>query len=368
MKYWTTILLTLIFNSFPATAQEESDTTCYAGRLYLNFRNINFIKNNEYSNPVIEGYTLIGYFLHPEIIYRPAGRVTLRLGTHLVGYSGTNKFSSIKPLFSTSYAFTGNSTLTLGSISGSDEHRMLDPHYNKERLYTLYSEDGVQFRFINGHFFNDTWLSWENFIFKGDTDREIFTAGESFRYSSSPLADIVRIEVPVQLQFKHYGGQISNYPQDVETYFNIASGARISLDLAGQRLGNAGVEYLVFTGRCLTENAPSGIKYGFGEWYRAFYTFKIADLEVGYWKSDDFFAPNGNFIFGSVSDHLENVIISHRRILTGSASITLLPESFIELYFGFDGYYDMKLKRFDNAVTLHLRFDKLFRLSKLKNN
>ena len=59
---------------------------------------------------------------------------------------------------------------------------------------------------------HDTWVSWENYIFKGDSTREIFTFGESFRYTSSPIADFVHFEVPVQLQLKHHGGQISNYP------------------------------------------------------------------------------------------------------------------------------------------------------------
>jgi hypothetical protein len=365
MRYSEIIFLILVLNIFPASSQDNADAIVSEGNLYLNFRNINFVKNNEYSNPITEGYTLIGFFLQPELIYHPDEKVTLHLGAHLLSYSGTNKFSVVKPVFSTTWHFSLNTSFTIGTLSGSNEHRMLDPHFNKERIYNAYSEDGLQFRTVGDHFFNDTWLSWENYIFKGDNEREIFTAGESFRYTSSSVASFLKFEIPVQIQFKHYGGQISNYPEHVETYLNIACGAKISADIRESEYGKAGLECLVFTGNSMTGNAPSGIKNGYAGWYKLFYSFKEAEIEAGFWSSHNFYAPNGNFIFSSVSDHRENLIISDRKLITGSVSIRLPYKDFLKLYLGFDGYYDTDLKRFDNALTLHLRFDKLFKLASI---
>jgi hypothetical protein len=270
-------------------------------------------------------------------------------------------------VFSTSWHFTSNTSFTIGTLSGSDEHKMLDPHFNKERIYNAYSEDGLQFRSLGDHFFNDTWLSWENYIFKGDNEREIFTAGESFRYTTSSVAGLLRFEIPVQIQFKHYGGQISNYNEHVETYLNIASGVKVSAEIRESEYGTAGFECLVFTGNSLTGNAPSGIKNGYAGWYKIFYDFKTAEIEAGIWSSHNFYAPNGNFIFGSVSDHLDNLVIPNRRLITGSIEIRLPYINLLEFYLGFDGYYDTDLKRFDNALTLHLRFDKLFKLASINS-
>jgi hypothetical protein len=367
MRYSGVIILILALNILPAFSQVKTVATDSEGDIYLSIRNINFIKNNEYSNPITEGYTLIGFFLQPELIYNPDEKVTLHLGAHLLSYSGTNKFSKVKPVFSTTWHFTKNTCFTIGSLSGSDEHRMSDPHFNKERIYNAYSEDGVQFRTISNHFFSDTWLSWENYIFKGDNEREIFTAGESFRYSSSVLAGFLRFEIPVQIQFKHYGGQISNYSEQVETYLNMAAGAKISADIRESEYGRAGFECLFFTGNCMTGNAPSGIKNGYAGWYKIFYSLKLAEIETGFWTSHDFYAPNGNYIFGSVSDHFNNLVISDRKLITGSVSIKLPYKDFLEFYLGFDGYYDTDLKRFDNALTLHLRFDKLIKIASIKN-
>jgi hypothetical protein len=367
MRYGEILILVLVINVLPVIGQDKTFESASEGNLYLNFRNINFVKNNEYSNPVIEGYTLIGYFIQPELIYRPAEKIALRLGTHLLSYSGTNKFSMIKPVFSTIWRFSENTCFIIGSLSGSDGHRMFDPHFNRERIYNAYQEDGLQFRTVSDHLFSDTWLSWENYIFKGDNEREIFTAGESFRYTSLPIAGLLKFEIPVQIQFKHYGGQISNYPEHVETYLNIAAGAKVSIDIEGTKYGSAGLESIVFTGNSLTENVSSGIKNGYAGWYKMFYSFKVAEIEAGFWSSHDFYAPNGNFIFGSVSDHIKNLVISDRKLITGSVNICLPYKDLLEFYLGFDGYYDTDLKRFDNALTLHLRFDKLIKIASIRN-
>jgi hypothetical protein len=365
MKHAAIFIFTIFTTLLRTASQEVSDTISPSARLYFGFHNINFIKNDEYSNPVIEGYTLIGYFLQPEITYCPASLVTLKVGAHLLSYSGTNRFSQVKPVFSTTINFGKRSYVTLGSLSASYREYLFDPCFNRERLYTSYSDDGIQLRLSNKNFLSDAWVNWENFIFKGDSDREVFTAGESFRYSSPDPGEGLRIHVPFQILFKHFGGQISNYPEEVETYLNAAGGITLELDRGCLKPGSAGIELLAFTGRSLTKNAPSGINKGYGLWGKVFCSYKGAELMAGYWKSHDFYAPEGNFIFSSVSDHLENVIVHNRNIITGSASILLLPESFLKIYFAADGYYDINLKRLDNAVTLHLRFDRLFRLTTL---
>jgi len=362
MRYSGMLILNLFFIVFPVSGQSNSVGSVSEGDLYLNFRNTNFVKNNEYSNPIIEGYTLIGYFIQPEIVYRPSKKTGLRLGAHLLSYSGTNKFSLVKPVFSTSWHFSEKTRFTVGSLPGSNEHKMFDPHFNKERIYNAFSEDGLQLMSLNDHFFSDTWLSWENYIFKGDNEREIFTAGESFRYTSSEISGLFTLEIPVQVQFKHFGGQISDYPEHVETYLNFAAGAKISFAVNETESVTAGFESLLFSANCLTDNAPSGIRNGYAGWYKLFCSFRKAGIEAGYWNSHDYYAPNGNFIFGSVSDHLENLVISDRKLITGSINIRLPYSDFFEFYFGFDGYYDINLNRFDNAMTLHLKLDKLIKI------
>jgi hypothetical protein len=365
MRFSGVLILFLSVCILPGNSQVPGDTHGTGGDLYLNFRNISFIKDNEYSNPVIEGYTLLGYFLQPELVYLPSEKLTLSLGGNLLSYSGTNKFTRIKPVFSAVLNLSDSATLTLGSLHGSDSHGLSDPHFNKERLYNEYSEDGAQLTVSGEHFFTDTWLSWENFIFRGDNKREIFTAGESFRYSSPSVGDILRLDIPVQIFAKHFGGQISNYPEQVETYLNLSAGASATIDLAEETYGTLGIGYQYFNGRSLTRNAPSGINSGYGHWFKLFYNFRIAGIEAGYWRSHDFYAPEGNYIFGSVSDHIEGLVIPDRRLVTGSVFLKIRPERLFSIYFGFDGYYDTDLDRLDYAITLHLRFNQFIRITNI---
>jgi hypothetical protein len=367
MKFSAFILMILLLSPDYSRGQNSSFNAISEGDFYFNFKNLNFVKNNEYSNPITEGYTLIGYFIHPEFILYPDEKVTLQLGAHLLSYSGTNRFTIIKPSFSTTWHFNSDSYFRIGSLSGSDEHRMFDPHFSKERIYTNYQEDGLQLRILKDRIFNDTWLSWENYIFKGDTDREIFTAGESFRYISPQIASCLRFELPAQIQFKHFGGQISNYSEHVETYLNLAAGVRLSIGFKGPDSGIAGVESLFFTGSSLTDNAPSGIRKGNAEWYKLFYSFRKAEINAGFWTSHNYYAPNGNFIFGSVSDHYDDVVVSDRKLITCSAMLNIPYRNFLQFYFAIDGYYDTDLKRFDNALTLHLKLNNLIRIGSVRN-
>jgi len=366
MRHCAIPSLILFLCVLPVSGQDNPGGSGSDGDLYLNFRNTNFVRNNEYSNPIIEGYTLIGWFIEPELVYRPTGKAEIRLGAHLLSYSGTNKFSLVKPVFSTSWHFSDNTRFTIGSLSGSDEHSLFDPHFNGERIYNAFSEDGLQLVTLNEHIFSDTWLRWENYIFRGDAEREIFTAGESFRYISPEISGLITLEIPVQIQVKHLGGQISDYPEQVETYLNLAAGGRVSVALSRRKDISAGAESIFFMGNCLTDNAPSGVGRGYAGWHKLFFSCRIGELEAGYWSSHDYYAPDGNFIFGSVSRRYDNLVIPERKLITGSLNIRLPHSDFFEFFFGFDGYYDTDLKRFDNAMTLHIKVDKLIRIASLR--
>jgi hypothetical protein len=310
---------------------------------------------------------MLGYFIQPELVFSPSVKVTLRAGTHLLKYSGTKKFSQVRPVFSTTLNLSEKTSLTIGTLSGSDKHKLFDPHFDRERLYNAYAEDGLQLTSGNDHLFNDTWLSWENFIFKTDSTREVFNFGESFRYTSSPVADFLRFEVPVQVQFKHFGGQISNYPEYVVTYFNLAAGLRINFDLVQKRYGVAGIEYLQFINNVFPERPSSVILHGYASWFRFHYTYKALYIGATYWKAHNFFAPNGNAIYASVIDNHPDYVIPERRIITNFVYLTLLPESYLELFLGLETFYDVCQKRLNYATTLHLNFDKLVKLATIKH-
>ena len=192
MRDLLSVFFALVLTNWSISGQIAQVEPVQNGDLSLRIKSISFVKDNEYTTPTIEGYTLIGFFFHPELVYSPSTIVTLRAGIHILKYSGQTKFSMIRPVFSASLNLTKNTLLTIGTLSGSDNHQLFDPHFNSERLYNAYSEDGLQITNMSNHFFSDTWISWENFIVKNDTTREIFTFGESLKYKSTMVADFLQ--------------------------------------------------------------------------------------------------------------------------------------------------------------------------------
>lgn len=387
MRLPALVFLFLVIYGIHVSGQTSEADQPNQGELYLRIKNINFIKNNEYFNPIsaskfelassipgfvdksqwIEGYTLMGVFFQPELIYRLSSKVTLRGGIHLLKYSGADKFSKIKPVLSTTLNLSDKTAFTIGSLSGSDTHMMFDPHFDTERLYTEYLEDGFQFKHKDDHFFTDTWISWENFIVKNSNEREIFTFGESFRYTSPAIADAFHLEVPVQIQFKHYGGQISNFPEHVETFFNASAGLRLNYDIAGKKYGEVGVEYLRFLNSVLPKREEYTITNGDGSWLRFHYTYKTLYVGAAVWDAHNFFAPNGNQIYASIIDFNSDYVIHDRKVITNSFYLNLFPEKDLEFLIGFESYYNPCLKKMDYTYMLHLNFDKLFKLADIRN-
>ncbi|HEX2969463.1 MAG TPA: hypothetical protein VHO46_10210 [Bacteroidales bacterium] len=384
MKYLYFAFIVFFLASGQLGAQDENRDQAEK-ELSLSIKSMNFIRNDEYFNPLgspgfhlsgeiplwidkslwIEGYTLTGFFFRPEVVYNPTEKLSLRAGAHFLKYWGAGGFTQIKPVLSTSIQIAPGTILTIGSLSGSDKHRMFDPHFNFERLYTDYSENGFQIRTERKHIFNDAWINWENFIFTGDTEREIFTFGESFRYVSHETASPFNIEIPVQIQFKHFGGQVSNYPEHVTTFFNLASGLRVNFN-TGDMTGKIGVEYTGFLNSVIPERETYIISHGHASWWRLHYDIKRFYFGSSYWVANNFYAPNGNGIFASVYRFDSKYVIRKREIITGSAYLKLLPEDYLELFFGIDTYYDMCEKRLDYAATLHLNFEDIFRLLIIK--
>lgn len=382
MKYLALIIPGLFLLSSSIKGQHaRPDST--AGVAALDIKALTFVKNNEYFNPVkssdlvlstglpwpvdksvwIEGYTLTGFFFQPVLTYTLSSKVSLEAGGHFLKYSGHSQLKA-RPVLSASYRPSANTTLVMGTLSGSDKHKMFDPHFNREYLYTQYLEEGVQLLTHTEHIFNDAWLNWENFIFRNDTEREIFTFGESFRYTSPYFARNINIEIPLQLQFKHFGGQISDYPERVITFFNLAAGAKVIFDFPG--ITRAGIEYNHFLNRVIPSRPGDILSNGFASWTKL--DFEIGNLSLcsSYWRAEDFYAPNGNGIYASVFDFNSGYIVHSREILAASVYLDALPEKNLGLFFGLDLYYDVSGERMDYSLALHLDFEKIFRLVNVK--
>jgi hypothetical protein len=372
------------------SAQTDNSTGNKSGNLYLELRSISFVKNKEYSNPTpsglvfmgtmytmnqivydpgygylnpnIEGYTLIGNFIEPSILFYPSSKFNIKAGAHLLNYSGAGRFSQFRPVISSKLRFSDKTSLTLGSLDGCEQHQLFDPVFDQERIYNKNSENGIEFLTSSERLFSDTWLNWENFIFRGDTTREILTFGESFRYTTKKIRNLFDINIPVQFMIKHRGGQISNYSEHVETLINLAAGVGINFDLNGGYSGKLGFDYIHLIFYDNSVDQVFSYKQGYSNWYKLHYSYKALMVELAYWKSHNFYTPDGNLIYSSISGYAGRSVLHDRSLFNTSLYLTLHPLKDLELFLGFDFYYDLNAKVMYSAAALHLSFNDIFRL------
>ena len=98
MDFWKYIILfyVILLSSFQCSSQTNNsnniqDIKIYSSdtnKLFLQIDNNNFIKNNEYTSSVIEGYTLLGFNVAPKFIYYPSSRIKLSFGGDFLTYNG----------------------------------------------------------------------------------------------------------------------------------------------------------------------------------------------------------------------------------------------------------------------------------------
>jgi hypothetical protein len=385
---WFSLLFFLLRNNLSGQkgAQEENQS----GNLYLELRSISFVKNKEYSNPAgprlvfmgtihsgnqliwdpgygyvnpnIEGYTLIGNFIQPALLFFPSSKFSVRLGAHLLNYSGAGKVSQLIPVISSKYRFSDRTSLTLGSLDGCEKHRLFDPVFDQERMYNKNAENGIEFMTEQKHIFSDTWLDWEKFIFKGDTTREILTFGESFRYTTGKIKNLFNVNIPFQFLIKHKGGQISNYSGNVETLINLAAGAGISYDVNNGNSGKIGFDYIHLLFYDNSSDQVFSFRQGYANWYKLHYSYKALLFELAYWKSHNYYTPDGNLIYSSISGYAGRTVLHDRSLFNTSLYLTIYPIKDLELFLGFDFYYDLNSKVLYSAAALHLNFNEVFRL------
>ncbi len=322
---------------------------------------ISFFHNSEFFNPYTQGATFPGSHLRTSLFWSPEESVSIAGGVDLRLWSGRNSTASVRPIFTVRLRLSESLKLSLGTLEGPDSHRLFDPIYRKEKLYTNFTEEGIRLLYEEERLWSDTWIDWEKIIFHGDRFREKFTFGQSLVFNTNSSGRSYQVLVPVQILARHWGGQISDFDERVKTHFNMATGANITFY---RDRADVSVESLLFGfyNSKPTEGIP--LERGGALWVRGGIASGNFSGKAGLWVSDDFYAPRGNMMFSSISDYRPEVIRSDRTLLTANFDYrTLSAGGVVELYIGMDLYYDPVERNFNNAINLHIRLpERLYKL------
>ncbi len=333
-------------------------------KLYLNIENANFLNNNEFFSDFVDGYTLIGFHLTPELVYHPNSRIRLKAGAHLLRYYGLDNFSSAIPVFSFQFNITPSLSMIFGSLYGTANHRLIEPVYEFERFFVKNHESGLQVFFTRQYLFSDTWLNWEKFIFEGDPFQEEFTMGTSNVFYVNREDSNFRVSFSLQAIASHKGGQINVANTTVQTIVNSSAG--ISLKFLFPEIPFRSLElsqyFLGYNDLSHTKRLP--FQQGWASYTNLIADWRSLTLGAGYWYADKYITKRGRPVFQSVSVNNPEYFEETRQLITSKIMLNRNLGQEVKIGIRFESYYDWVNKTFDYTYGLHIIYSQRFFLRK----
>ena len=277
-----------------------------AGELRVSLNAFTFFKDNEYFNKIVDGYTLYGTQLNPQLVYYPTKDLRLEGGVFLWKDFGNPQLKQVRPTFRATWTM-GKQQIILGNIRANLHHNYIEPMFNFERVMLNPLEEGIQMRYTGKRLFVDQWVDWQRQQYRYSNYQEEVAGGLSSRYRISPDNSPWTVALPFQFTAIHHGGQIDTLDKPLQTVFNEAFGLE-----ARRTLGGPTLRAFRFNGYVLGYQDYSFTKGQFPFQYgRALYLngtleTRFADVMVSYWQGSRFMAPLGGDLYQSASRTVSN--------------------------------------------------------------
>lgn len=362
-------------NSIFLTHNEISDTNTQ--KLNFSFESTSFVKNNEYFDH-LKGWTGIGFFIKPQLIYQPAKTTEVQAGCFLEKYSGIDKFSSAAPLFRIRQKLGTKWEMVLGHLYGNLHHGLSEPMYRFDRYYSDNVEYGMQFLFKNKFITNDFWSNWEKYIFQNDPYREEFVMGNALNAEFNIPGAFV-LKIPFHFTWTHAGGQIYEHKplrENIMSLYNLMTGLsvryspnpdQIQFNTNRLKFNNISFDYNYFK-YIAGANPPPGDEFhqpyddGHGTYFKMNADLGVVKTMLGYWRASHFIAPRGEEIFLSAFGNGNDNQVPEVELLNFKIAYDRGITDKIRLSFRTDLYYSLPLESVFYSYSIYFVYNDLFQI------
>ncbi|HEX8326415.1 MAG TPA: hypothetical protein VF629_02655 [Hymenobacter sp.] len=265
-----------------------------------------FFKDNEYFNKIIEGYTLYGTQLNPQLVYYPTKDLRLEGGIFLWKDFGNPVLQQVRPTFRATWT-KGKQQIILGNIRPHLHHNYIEPMFNFERVMLNPLEEGIQVRYLSDRLRVDQWVDWQRQQYRYSNYQEEVAGGVSSSYRISRNGSRWHVAVPFQFIATHRGGQIDTLERPLRTSFNEAFGVEARRSFAGPnvrafRFGGYGLAFQNYS----FSPGQFPFKYGRALYLNATLETRYADVMLSYWQGSRYVAPLGGDLYQSASRTVSN--------------------------------------------------------------
>jgi len=341
-------------------------------KLYLRIQNQNLVKNNEYFNNIVPGYTFAGSMVNTTLKYFPTQNVKIEAGVHLLMNYGRDELSRVLPVFRVQYEIYKNLNLVMGTIYGGLNHRLIEPIYMFERFLEDPPETGVQLQYHSGLLDSDLYLNWRNYLFRNNfSEKEEFTIGWINTVKVLKPENRFHIHIPIQFLVNHSGSQVDTLNEPDLSLADFTSGIGIGYSFNGF-IQETGGQILYASYRDLSTEKAQKFQSG-NAFYPVLYArSKWIDLYFGYWWGRDFIAPIGEALFSSISYLDESLVFPERQLILFKLYLHHQIADGIFIGGRFESYTDLlgtsnmdkNVREFNYSYSVYITFDRSFFLGK----
>ena len=329
-----------------------------AGELRISLRAFTFFKDNEYFNKIVDGYTLYGTQLNPQLVYYPTKDLRLEGGVFLWKDFGNPVLQQVRPTFRATWT-KGKQQIILGNIRPHLQHNYIEPMFNFERVMLNPLEEGIQVRYNGTRLQVDQWVDWQRQQYRYSNYQEEVAGGISSSYRISRDGSRWHVAVPFQFTAIHNGGQIDTLDKPLKTVFNEAFGLEARLGLAG-----ANVQAFRFSGYVLGFQDYSFTKgqlpfqYGRSLYLNTTLETRYADVMLSYWQGSRFISPLGGDFYQSSSRTVSNpdFLDRERRLLFVRLMRDFRISDAASLTARVEPVFDLNAKLLDYSFGMYLNF------------
>ncbi|AMJ67003.1 hypothetical protein [Hymenobacter sp. PAMC 26628] len=294
------------FGKNPSQLAEDADTaasraTPQAGDLRISLNAFTFFKDNEYFNDIVEGYTLFGTQLNPQLVYYPTKELRLEAGVFLWKDFGNPTLRQVRPTYRATWTH-GPHQFIFGNIRANLNHGYIEPLFDFERVILKPLEEGLQYRLNSRRVALDVWVDWLKQEYPGSNYQEQIAGGLSSSFRLTRPESPVDVSVPFQFTARHHGGQIDTLHAPIQTLFNYATGVVARVPLHGAVLQAVRLNaYAVAFDDHSFSNYRLPYQTGNGLYLNGTLETRYLDVMLSYWQGHQFYAPLGGPYYQSIA-------------------------------------------------------------------
>jgi hypothetical protein len=353
--------------------------------LYFRLTNLNFMRNNEYFTPIVQGQTFFGYQFAPTFIYLPTEKISIHAGAFFRQDFGRQDFAQVLPIFSFRYKHEHNThtntSITFGNLQGNLQHDLIEPLYAFERTLTNHLENGFQILHKGNRFKADAWVDWQQVAYpRGNQQEHIWAGiktdlflwrnavkwghgrtfnGDFFSFTTEPKNTLL---FSAQATTFHQGGQNLNLPTPLPATnsFQLAGGLKY------EAIKWHAEAYYVRTMREVYQDSITNMRIGNGLYAQAGKNWgkenKLQTI-LTYWQGYGVDNVLGGDLYKSFPTFPAGQIQMNRRLLMLRLSYSWKLAENTHLVARIEPYYDFVNKRVEQVQMLFITYKPTFKVA-----